>query len=86
MKTVNLILRVTVLAMLFSTAFVLARPVFAEEDPMGLAIEIRAEAELAAKQLQRKVKVDLKDTVEVPEIEVTSVTQTASIKANKSVQ
>lgn len=77
MKTVQIVTRAAVLAMLFSTAFVLARPVFAEEDPKGLAEEIRAEAELAAKQLQRNIKVDLKDAVEIPEIEITPMAQTA---------
>ena len=74
MKTVNQLTRAMVLLMLFSTAFVLARPVLAEE--VELADEIRAEAKLAAKQLLRAAEIELKDKVDVPEVaEKVSVAQ-----------
>ncbi|MEM7281829.1 MAG: hypothetical protein AAF438_09405 [Pseudomonadota bacterium] len=67
MKTVNQITRALVVLMLFSTAFVLARPVLAEEN--RLADEFRAEAKLAAKQLFQTAEKELKKTVEVPQVE-----------------
>lgn len=73
MKTVHLMTRALILAMLFSTAFVLVRPVFAEQEKASLAQDIRAQAELAAKQLQRNVKTDLKKSLERPVVEADEV-------------